>query len=243
MNPPFDQYSNGACQLLFAAERLFGQHGVEGVTIRELLKAAGQANKSAVHHYFGSKEGLLEAARDMRVPQLEKARTLWIERLPQPGPDQVAAYLAALFMPVLEILDDRELQSFSQFNLRLLHADGSDQSIMRLAAASPMTQRIVAGLHACSPDRTEAQFKARLRLAVGVLLGGVAEWQRLSESTDGAPYPSEAVFWTDMLVAVAGVLSAPAAREALDITANLQRPKLQRKPPAKTARRKPTPPL
>lgn len=39
---------------------------------------------------------------------------------------------------------------------------------------------------------------------VGVLLGGVAEWQRLSESTDGAPHPSEAVFWTDMLVAAAG---------------------------------------
>ncbi|MDB5869507.1 MAG: TetR/AcrR family transcriptional regulator [Polaromonas sp.] len=242
LNPLFDQYPNGACQLMLAAERLFGQHGLEGVTISELLKAAGQANKSAVQHYFGSKEGLLEAARDMRVPQLEQARTRWVEQLPAPGADQVSSYLAALFLPVLEIMDDRELQSFSQLNQRLLHAGASDQSIMRLAAASPMTQRIISGLYACCPGMTEALFKARLRLAVGVLLGGVAEWRRLSESSDGMPYPSEAVFWTDMLVAASGVLCAPAARQALPVAASLVRPKPQRRTgTAKATRRTPVP--
>ncbi len=228
LNLPFDQYPNGACQLMLAAERLFGQHGVEGVTIRELLDAAGQANKSAVQHYFGSKEGLLEAARDMRVPQLEKARSRWIDSLPLPGAEHVVHYLAAMFLPVLEIMNDRELQSFSQLTLRLLHTGASNESIMRLATASPVTQQIIEGLHDCLPGMAEPLFKVRLRLAVGVLLSGVSEWKLLSESSEDSPYPSEAVFWTDFLVAAAGVLCAPVASEALLLTSSLVRPNTQR---------------
>jgi AcrR family transcriptional regulator len=226
---------------MLAAERLFGERGVEGVTIRELLAAAGQANKSAVHHYFGSKEGLLEAARDMRVPQLEAARARWVEVLPAPGPEQVTLYLAALFLPVLEVMDDAALQSFSRLNLRLLHSGFSDQSVMRLAAASPMTRRIVAGLRSCLPDLPEQLLGARLRLAVGVLLGGVDEWLRPGGSPAGEAYASEAVFWADMLVAASGVLTAPAVSPASALTDAIVRPALERRPGAARSAKKKAP--
>jgi AcrR family transcriptional regulator len=47
--------------LLRTAVRLFAEHGVEGVSLREIGDAAGQGNKAVVHYYFGSREGLLHA--------------------------------------------------------------------------------------------------------------------------------------------------------------------------------------
>jgi len=209
---------------MLAAERLFGLHSVEGVTVKELLNAAGQGNKSAVQHYFGSKEGLLEAVRDMRLPELELARAGWADRLPSPATSVVTEYLAALFLPVLQVMSDDELASYSQFNLRLLYTGIPDQSFKRMAARSPVTRRLVAGLNECVPDLPGPVFSERLRLATAVLLGAVSEWQRLKGASSPNPYPSEAVFWTDMLAAASSILLTPLATTVLPFTADLVRP-------------------
>ena len=39
--------------LMVAAERLFAMNGVEGVTLREIQTAAGQANASVITYHFG----------------------------------------------------------------------------------------------------------------------------------------------------------------------------------------------
>lgn len=44
-----------------AALNLFAKHGVDGVSLRQIVGAAGQANPSAVHYHFQSKEGLVAA--------------------------------------------------------------------------------------------------------------------------------------------------------------------------------------
>lgn len=44
-----------------AALTLFAKHGVDGVSLRQIVGAAGQANPSAVHYHFQSKDGLISA--------------------------------------------------------------------------------------------------------------------------------------------------------------------------------------
>ena len=41
--------------LLDAAERLFSQNGIEGTSVREIIKAAG-ANLGAINYHFGTKD-------------------------------------------------------------------------------------------------------------------------------------------------------------------------------------------
>jgi AcrR family transcriptional regulator len=62
--------------LILAAERLFGRHGVEGVSLRQIAAEAGAANNSAVHYHFGSKESLVQAIFEYRLPQLMQRRRL-----------------------------------------------------------------------------------------------------------------------------------------------------------------------
>lgn len=43
------------------ARRLFALHGVDAVSVRDVIAEAGQKNASALNYYFGSKEGLIKA--------------------------------------------------------------------------------------------------------------------------------------------------------------------------------------
>lgn len=50
--------------LVVKALELFAEKGLVGVSLRAVGEAAGQRNTAAVHHHFGDREALLEAALD-----------------------------------------------------------------------------------------------------------------------------------------------------------------------------------
>ena len=46
-------------QIKAAAQMLFARHGVDAVTVQQIVAAAGQRNNAALHYHFGSKEELI----------------------------------------------------------------------------------------------------------------------------------------------------------------------------------------
>ena len=56
-----EQVAETRARLLRAGERLFAQHGIHQVRLREINALAGQRNSSALHYHFGSRQGLVEA--------------------------------------------------------------------------------------------------------------------------------------------------------------------------------------
>src|SRR3546814_19932541 len=98
MTRPFEDYPKGARALIVTAERLFGQHGLDGVSLRQIVVAAGQASTSAVHHHFGSREGLIQAVHDMRVPAMEKARQERLAEIDRAGRTDLEALLGSLLL-------------------------------------------------------------------------------------------------------------------------------------------------
>src|SRR3954465_13933067 len=46
-------------QIKAAAQLLFARHGVDAVTVQQIVAAAGQRNNAALHYHFGSKEELI----------------------------------------------------------------------------------------------------------------------------------------------------------------------------------------
>ena len=59
-------------QIVLAAERLFAERGIDGVSLRQIGTAAGNGNNSAVQYHFGSKERLLLAVFEYRLPWLNE---------------------------------------------------------------------------------------------------------------------------------------------------------------------------
>lgn len=73
-----------------AARRLFAEHGLEAVTVRQIVAAAGAKNGGSLNYYFNSKAGLVEELINEIFNDLSAA---WLEGLSelyrQGGPTQV----------------------------------------------------------------------------------------------------------------------------------------------------------
>ena len=70
-------------RLKVEAQRLIAEFGVDGVSTRDIVKAAGQKNVASLHYYFGSKDGLYNAVLMQYYANLRGAeQNLHLEELP-----------------------------------------------------------------------------------------------------------------------------------------------------------------
>src|ERR1700749_54198 len=113
----------GARRLMIMAERLYGQHGLDGISLRQLVLAAGQGNKDAVQHHFGSKVGLLQAVSEMRLPVLEAGSLKMLEGAHRDGDLSVERMFGALLTPLSTQLSGQDLQHYARFSLSLMRLD------------------------------------------------------------------------------------------------------------------------
>jgi AcrR family transcriptional regulator len=104
---PSPRRAAGTCELLLtAAERLFAERGLDGVSLREIAAAAGQGNNSAVQYHFGSRDGLVRAVFERRFLQLDRRRGELLSSLDARGRgEDVPALVEVLVRPFAEELD------------------------------------------------------------------------------------------------------------------------------------------
>ncbi|GAA3166374.1 hypothetical protein GCM10010466_66430 [Planomonospora alba] len=97
-------------QLVAAAERLFAERGIEGVSLREINTAAGQRNSTALQYHFGDRAGLLAAVLAKHQPEIEARRHQLLDEYEARGalPESEArrALAAALVRPMAAKLAD-----------------------------------------------------------------------------------------------------------------------------------------
>ena len=73
---PRDERGVLAARIVAAARDEFAQHGWAGTTIRAVAREA-DVDPALVYHYFGSKEGLLDAATNPPQKWLENVAKVW----------------------------------------------------------------------------------------------------------------------------------------------------------------------
>lgn len=78
MNAPVEtaqgRHTASELALIYAAERLFAEHGIAAVPLRQINQAANQKNISAAHYHFGSRDGLILAVLEHRWLDLDRRR-------------------------------------------------------------------------------------------------------------------------------------------------------------------------
>lgn len=90
-------------RILDVAEKLFGEQGLDRVSVRDITDAA-DVSLAAVNYHFGSKEELIEAVFQRRIAPLNAARLAAlddVEREAQPEPPTVEQVLEAFVRPAL----------------------------------------------------------------------------------------------------------------------------------------------
>jgi AcrR family transcriptional regulator len=130
-------------QIKAAAQMLFARHGVDAVTIQQIVVAAGQRNNAALHYHFGSKEELIRQLVVDGAAVLDERRQGMLRELEASGgPQTIREVLLVLVMPVIELGDDDRWRGYVRFTSSL---QASNRETLRAA----LNNRWNAGYVAC----------------------------------------------------------------------------------------------
>jgi AcrR family transcriptional regulator len=91
---PRDERGVLAARIVAAARDEFAEHGWAGTTMRAVARTA-DVDPALVYHYFGSKEGLLDAATNPPQKWLERVAKVWTTPIEQLGGALVALLLTS----------------------------------------------------------------------------------------------------------------------------------------------------
>ncbi|MCU1417330.1 MAG: TetR family transcriptional regulator [Schumannella sp.] len=109
-------------QLIAAAETLFAERGIEGVSLREINTAAGQKNSTALQYHFADRRGLVRAVLDKHTPDVDAARHALLDAYVRVGRDDLRELAAALVRPSAAKLADIDGgRAYLQVNAQVLN--------------------------------------------------------------------------------------------------------------------------
>ena len=109
------------------AQRLFAQHGIDGVTVADIVAAAGQRNKASLQYHFGSKDELIGELLVDGAQKVDAFRLALLDQMAADGgPRHVRDVLDAFVRPVYQLtVTEAEGSTYLRFlsNVQLTHRE------------------------------------------------------------------------------------------------------------------------
>ena len=167
-----------ASHMLDVAERLFAEHGIEAVSIRQIVRSSGQGNLSAAHYHFGSREVLIRKLLERRMQVVDAMRHAQLDRLvARSDTPDVHALLDAAIGTLAEVVRDLPwgadyVQVIAQalFNPRMKLLESIDpRAISGLTRMSELSRRAL-------PDIPRAAFDVRMNIVQHETAYAFARW-------------------------------------------------------------------
>jgi AcrR family transcriptional regulator len=195
-----------ALQLLLAAERLFAEHGLAGVSLRQISIEAGSSNNSAIRYHFGSKDDLLRAIFAYRLSDLMQRRALLKARA---NPADLRAQLEAHILPLIELAESPD-SSYVSF-VEQLQRMGAVEVFMHQSDAMKSQEEFTSGMQRLLPHIPEPARSMRIQQAQDLAVHLAAERERAIRRNDKVvPF---ALFVSGVVDGLAGFLQVPASAE------------------------------
>ena len=96
-------------RLMREAMKLLATQGMNGPSLRSIVRASGASNPSALHYHFRDRQTLVRAIAQQLQTWYESRALPRLERLTQARSYSVRDVLEAVFGPVIEMLEDPSL--------------------------------------------------------------------------------------------------------------------------------------
>jgi AcrR family transcriptional regulator len=95
-------------RLVAAAEWLFAESGIDGVSLREIIQASGARNTTAIQYHFGDRDGLIRAVIEKHLPSLETRRHALLDSYEADPSEGLRSLGSALVRPYADKLFDSQ---------------------------------------------------------------------------------------------------------------------------------------
>ncbi|MEI7443873.1 MAG: helix-turn-helix domain-containing protein [Burkholderiales bacterium] len=200
-----------ATALLDVAERLFAEHGLAAVSLRQIVLASGQGNLSAAHYHFGSRDGLVRAVLARRLRVLDAARHRGFDAIEADG--RAASLEAVIGVAVGVLAEVIEREPWGADYVRVLAQTMFETGLARVDGIDPMLfgslDRAVTLARARLPDLPRAIFEARVERVHHEATQTLARWVRTHGRVDASNRRAFRAAARDLVAFLSAGLAAP----------------------------------
>ncbi len=194
-------------RLLLAAERLFAERGIDAVSLRAIMAAAG-ANVASVHYHFGSKPALVEALIRDRSGHVSARRAELLGAIEASGTLTPRQLADAFVRPVAEMASSGEI-AWVTFIAGILGSGHPALSVLtdgfvhQARRYTALMERLYPGL----PART-IRFRLTQAMSLTFRVLGDADGSQGLLSLSGPPLPPAEV-QAELTDVVTAILAGP----------------------------------
>lgn len=203
-------------KLVAIAERLFAERGIEGVSLNDINREAGQRNKNATHYHFGSKQGLLQAILDKHEPGISARQAAMVAALEAEGAVSLRNLARAMVRPLAAKLTDADGgRYYLRFMAQLVVAHTLAALRLRESALRVNRfDRMQTLLRALIPDLPETVAQQRGILVAVLMMQSLAELARMLDGGDAdQPVADAELFVANLEDCLTAILAAPPGEE------------------------------
>ncbi len=200
-------------KLIDIAERLFAEHGIEAVSLNQIVRESGERNASVLQYHLGSKKEVIEAIFERRIGAIDARRSELLNLVDfDHRPTALKQVATAMVLPFAEqVAKGHSGRNYVRF-VGQLYSDPRvgffqflrDESHRGARRAEVIVTRI---LHGIPGD----VVRHRLAIVTGMIIYSIAnrETLRAAGRRSGVARLSNALFVTDLIDIVVAVLNAP----------------------------------
>ena len=197
--------SDARDRLLLAAERLIAERGLDA-PLRDVAVEAGQRNNSAVHYYFGSRDGLIQAVIDRRQAPLEARRLeLLADHEAAGGEDDVRSLVRILVEPMFHVPYEDGASHYARF-LEQIRTLLTEQQLD--FSQWPTSKMIITRLQRALGDMPAGVRHLRLASMATVMFALMADAERRADAA-GERLRVDFPGLTDIVTMLVALLTAP----------------------------------
>lgn len=196
--------------LIRAGERLFASRGVDGALTQDIVRAAGQANGSAVQYHFGSRQGLLLAIATKHITRMEPARHEHLERLRrEQRTGDPTGVVDGIVAPTAAELDSEDGCDFLRIIAQLAgHAGFRVGAMPEVLLGTALREQLELLNAYCASILPESLAHERVATSVGLLTAMLADRARQLEAGERIPLDHQ-TFVDNLVLMMVGAISAP----------------------------------
>lgn len=192
-----------------AAEKLFATDGIESAQLRDIIRAAGQANDSAVHYHFGSRFGLLVAICEGHIAAMEPERRELLDELAAEGRrDDLTALVTALVIPTVRKLDTQSGRYFLRIMVQLAGRIGLQTGAPSPVLGTALFEELTLLRQLCASTVPAEVADERLQAMIFLFTAALAERARQLDA-EQHPTLDQQTFTDNLITMWIGALSAP----------------------------------
>lgn len=197
-------------QLILAAEKLFAESGIDGVSLRQINIEAGQKNSSAAHYHFGSKDALILSIYKYRMAHVNVRRITAIKELEQNRTEKdIHKLIGAIVYPIVKEIDaDESGRNYIRFMAQAMGHPQLDLAKLWQQEHSDGMAQILGLLRTALPDIPEPLFGQRFGLVFEQIVHSLADLEKLRLSTTNTFAVDSGLFVSNLIDCVAGAMAA-----------------------------------